>query len=203
MAPANSFLNDVAALPAGGFAASHMMDKDAAGLWLMIKANLGLATGHVWRWRPEKGFEVIPQSEGSMPNGVLIDKRGEYLFVNHYTENKIRKIRLPDGGVVEELRVVHPDNSFWMEGGEQLLVASHAVSLLSLMGCQSDLNKPCPVTYELVVVDADLMMRLGKLIRHRGPPMGAATVGLVDNYDLYIGSFAGDRIVHKDVKRTP
>ena len=49
--PEDAVLNDVAALPGGGFAVTHMYQREGE-LAAQFKSFLGINKGHVWRWDP-------------------------------------------------------------------------------------------------------------------------------------------------------
>lgn len=202
MGPEKAFFNDVVALPGAGFAVSHMMDKDAGGLWLTLKVFLGMDTGHVWKWTPAKGYSVIAGSEGGLVNGVQIDEDAEHLFINYYSENLVRKLRLADGEIIGEIHLAHPDNSNWTRGDNLLLIASHDTTMWRIFDCEGGADEPCLFPYQIAVVEPERMYRIGRLLRRKGPPMGGATVALLKDYDLYLGSFAGDRMVYMSVKKT-
>ena len=52
----------------------------------------------------------------------------------------------------------------------------------------------CPIGFSIVAIDPDTM-ETEELYANQGPPMGGGTVGLVIGKELFIGSFAGDRIL--------
>ena len=52
----------------------------------------------------------------------------------------------------------------------------------------------CPIEFQIVAIDP-VTMETEILYRNEGAPMGAGTVGLVIGDELFIGSFAGDRIL--------
>ena len=54
--------------------------------------------------------------------------------------------------------------------------------------------------FEILALDADTLAGFAWL-SHRGAPMGAATVAVQLGDDVYLGSFAGDRITRWRVPR--
>jgi hypothetical protein len=52
----------------------------------------------------------------------------------------------------------------------------------------------CPIPFQILAVDPKTM-QTEVLYEGGGPPMGAGTVGLQLGNELFIGSFAGDRIL--------
>ena len=192
-APPKSYLNDTAALPGGGFLVTHMMTKrdTVIGRWLGM---MGFTSpGHVWAWHPEEGFKEVPGTQGAMPNGISLAADGKAFFLNLSRDSLVRKVRLADGMLLGEAEVAGPDNSTWAPDG-RLLVASLDFSLFSALSCIGDSKAPCLIAFEIVALDPQSMEK-EVLISRKGPPMGAATVALAAGKHLYLGSFAGDRLL--------
>jgi len=57
----------------------------------------------------------------------------------------------------------------------------------------------CPIGFSIVAVDPETMTSQGAVYASDGPPMGAGTVGLQVGRELFVGSFAGDRILRVDL----
>ena len=84
VAPEGSWLNDVAALPDGGFLVTHMLPKRSGALQIFeyVKAAaLGMRTGTALEWRPERGFAPLPGTETVFPNGIALSPDGTRLYV--------------------------------------------------------------------------------------------------------------------------
>ena len=82
-APQPYFLNDIAALPGGGFAATLLFDKAvAAADPAAQRARLlaGQPTGFVVRWSPAEGWSKVADSDGSFPNGIDASADGRTLY---------------------------------------------------------------------------------------------------------------------------
>lgn len=196
-APQGSFLNDVVALPEGGFAVTHMFTKGDSPVGTLnlteLKALMGFNPGHLLRWNPESGYQKIGNFSGDYPNGLQISADGNYLFINLWAESKIKKLELASGEVVGEAEVMHPDNSQW-DGEDRLLVTGHDFTINDLRVC-TDLDEgTCPGAFEVMSVDTEAMTSQS-LMRIEGAPMGAGTVTQRVGDAWYIGSFLGDRIL--------
>jgi hypothetical protein len=89
--------------------------------------------------------------------------------------------------------VPSPDNITWAADG-RLLVASHTGSLGEMMGCNSIESGSCPLSFAIVAIDPDTLAT-EIVFENAGPPMGAATVAVQRGDELYMGTFAGDRII--------
>ncbi len=196
--PEDAFFNDVVNLSDGGFLVTHMMPKSAQ-FTSQLKGMLGLDTGYVLQWSPGAGFTEVTGTDSPFPNGIEISADEKVIYVNIYLASEVRKIRLADGALLGKAEVARPDNITWAPNNH-LLVASHTDNLTELLACQ-DLNQgACGYSFEIVALDPVTMAR-NTIISHRGAPMGAATVALEIGQRIYMGSFAGDRIVYTDLIR--
>lgn len=192
VAPSGSMLNDVAALPDGGFMVSTMVTEGAASFSAsMAKAMTGGDTGHVWRWSRAEGFRKVPGSDGPMPNGVAVDPTGRYLYLS---AGGVRKIDLATGTVVGIARVSNPDNLSW-DGPHRLLVAGMAARppARNQEGANSaDMTTKGPV--EVVAVDAETLA-VKTLLSHDGSLLEGASVALRVGKNIYVGAFTGERLL--------
>lgn len=189
--PEYAVLNDVAALPDGGFAVTHMYDRENETL-AMLKSLIGLNNGHVWRWSPGTGIRVMANTTAKMPNGIEVSPDGESIWVNNYIEGELRQYDVATQEVLATLYVPNIDNSAWLEDG-RLLLASH-LSPLTMAPCFGLTQGSCSSPYELVAVDTragtiETIFQSGK-----GDPFGPATVAIEYQGKLYAGSFSGDRL---------
>lgn len=72
--------NDVAALPSGGFVATHPVALQQQGADIFA----GQPSGYVVQWAAGKGETELPGSRAGYPNGV-ISKDGHYAYFNAWT----------------------------------------------------------------------------------------------------------------------
>ncbi len=194
--PADSHLNDVAALPGGGFVATHMFPRSSPSIGplslAMLQAMLGFDTGYVLHWNGER-FAVATGTRAPFPNGIQVSPDGKVLYENAYMAGEVRKIAFPGGELLGKARVKGPDNSQWDAEG-RLLVASQTADTMQMAACFEVAEGPCGAPFAIVAVDPG-SMKAETILEHRGAPMGAATVAQQVGDQLYLGSFAGDRIV--------
>ena len=192
VAPAGDpLLNDVAALPDGKIAVTHMWDKDT---WTIVTAGkllLGVHTGWVWIWSPATGFSRLPESEAVMPNGIASSRDGKTLYINNYMENRSVRRDATTGAYLGEVAVEQPDNVTVDDAGRIWIVGHH--HFIANTSCL-DAEGPCPLAYSVVRADAETMEG-GVVFAHEGPPMGFATVALPVGEKLYLGTAKGDRMV--------
>lgn len=194
--PPGSFLNDIVALPEGGFMATHMYTRGDAPVgtlgWEEVTALAGFNPGHIWHWDGED-FRKLPGFSGDYPNGLQISEDGQTLFVNLWAGSSLQKLDRHSGEVLAELNIPHPDNSQW-DGRGKLLVASHNFRLGDFISCPSIEEGACPAAFDIVEVDPNTLQ--SRVLRSiSGPPMGAGTVAQRVGDSIYVGSFIGDRIL--------
>jgi hypothetical protein len=191
-APDGIFLNDVAALPDGGFVTTHMFPRGGTYMAL-FKGMIGLTTGVVLEWHPGASFTEVPGSAGAMPNGIETSPDGEAIYVDMYLGNEVRKIARKTGEQLATVEIASPDNVLWSPDGT-LLVASHNAPIREVMACGELEHGSCPFHYSIVALDPETLEPKA-LYENAGPPMGAGTAAIKVGDELIIGSFAGDRIV--------
>jgi sugar lactone lactonase YvrE len=191
-APEHAYFNDVVARRDGGFWATDMMPKNHQ-LWSMLTGALfGAATGKVSRWTPTGGFAVEAGSAMPFPNGIEKGPDEDALYVASFFGNEVRRLDLKRGEVTARAKVERPDNLTWSPDGK-LLVASHTDSTLELMKCREVPVGACGSAFEVVSIDPRSMAQF-VILAHRGAPIGGVSVALRIADEVYLGSFAGDRI---------
>lgn len=196
VAPAQGWWNEVAAAPDGGFYASHMLPRrggPAQLLELFRAAVLHRATGHVVRWTPGSGFTQVKGSEVVFANGIALSPDGASLWLNSSLGDGLRRISLWSGELEAHVDLPALDNAAWGSDG-RLYVASLRAPLLEVQACNSLEHGSCPAGFEIVAVDPQTLAH--EVVYHgEGAPMGGGTVGLRVGDELFIGSFAGDRVL--------
>jgi hypothetical protein len=104
----------------------------------------------------------------------------------------VRRLSLRDGRVEARAEVTGLDNATWAEDG-RLWVAS-LTSLADVTRCGNLERGACAAAFRIVAVDPETM-ETEVIYEGGGAPMGGGTVGLQVGDELFIGSFAGDRIL--------
>ncbi len=196
-APHKEFLNDLVALPDGGFIASNMYVTRGPQLFGLhfgaLKALLGMDSGYLIEWHPWQDVTVVRGSEGPFPNGLAISPDGRFIYQNLYGADEVRKLDRQKGVVVASIAVAKPDNTT-IDAKGRLLVASQKMSLLDLKSCVDEPDQTCLLPFEIVQIDPDTMAHK-VVFKHAGPPMGAGTVAVQHGDNLVMGSFLGDRMI--------
>jgi len=192
LAPEGALLNDVAALPDGGFVTTKFLPKDHPNLGSLL-GLLRMSTGYVLEWQADGGFRKVPGSDAPLPNGIAVSRDGETLFVDAYFADEVRKISRRTGELLGTAEIASPDNLNWLADG-RLLVASHDAPLNEILACADVAQGQCPFHFSIVLLDPKEMKGFA-IYQNAGPPMGAGTSALWIANELWIGSFAGDRLL--------
>lgn len=190
--PGDPFINDVAGRRDGGFYVTHMWDKHADFEAIGASLTAGEATGWVWAWQPQTGFEKLEHSDELMPNGIAINADNTKIFVNIYMGSRTIRMDTGTGEVEGAFEVRQPDNISVDDEGN-LWVASHQHDPLG-QNCLQVTEGPCLLPYEIVKADPETL-ETEVVLRQDGPPMGYATVALKVGNRVFMGSAHGDRVV--------
>jgi sugar lactone lactonase YvrE len=169
-----------------------MMPRDSGFTVLLKGALFGADIGFVYAWDRTDGGTKVPGSDGPFPNGLALTADEQLLFIKMYLGGEVRKLDLDRDEVVGVVEIDSPDNSTWSSDG-RLLVASHIDGLMASTDCQGLEAGSCGFAFRIVALDPETLAT-ETLIEHRGAPMGGATVALEMEGDLFLGTFAGDRV---------
>jgi hypothetical protein len=191
--PDDAQANDVAALPGGAFVTTKMLPREA-GMLDMLRIAAGLATGELLEWTPAGGWRAVEGTEESAPNGVVASPDGETLFFAAWGSSKLVRIGRDGSGRREVALSHHPDNLSWAGEGK-LLVTGQRGSITQIPMCGQLESGTCPMPFSVIEVDADALTQ--QVVFDHDPARlgGAGTVALSHDGSLYIGTFAGDRVL--------
>ena len=194
VAPDRTWLNSVAAIPSGGFLTTNMMERSSNEEDLAAAFSSGVATGYVITWTPEDGFGRLPGSESAMPNGIEVSADGRLVFLNSSGAGQVQRIVRATGEVEATASVPGLDNARWASDGRLVVASVPGDDNEDFAICIALVEGACPIEFQIVAIDP-VTMETEVLYRNAGPPMGGGTVGLVIGDELFVGSFAGDRIL--------
>jgi SMP-30/Gluconolactonase/LRE-like region len=187
--PPKSNINDLVALPDGGLLVTHMVDRGTMDVMAAMQATQN--TGYVWRWRPNKGFDKLPGSDGIVPNGIALSADGKSVFISETGGQRLRKLDYLTGKQLGLVSLGGPvDNLSWAADGSLIITR---ITGAMPEECFSKPG-PCLTPFDVVAVDPDTL-ELTVLHEQRGKPMGQASVAVVVQGHIYIGSFKGDQIL--------
>ncbi|MEE8558593.1 MAG: hypothetical protein V3T14_11990 [Myxococcota bacterium] len=143
-------------------------------------------------WQPDAGYSVVAGTESPFPNGIEVSPDVSVIYLNTYLGHDHRAIERATGKRIFTVEIEMPDNMTWASDG-RLLIASKPESLSESLTCSQLEAGSCAVPFQIIAVDP----KTGTsevLVSADGTPMGLGTVGLQVGHDLWIGTWAGDRI---------
>ena len=201
-APDGSWINDVVGLGNGALAVTHMVSKGISEEALIEAETAQATTGAVFEWQPAQGWHKVPNSDGSLPNGLEVSTDGSTLFINEYLGDRVTALERASGRRLWQTPVDGPDNSSWAVDG-RLLVASHLVTLEEVFHCTQTPLTMCPLAYTIVALEADTGYASTVFRDNEPSVIGGATIALDHDGWLYLGSFVGDRMARVRVPAAP
>jgi hypothetical protein len=188
--------NDVAALPDGGFIATHPTALREPG----DNSNIfgGQATGYVARWSAGMGETELPGTRVGYPNGVVVSEDGRFMYLNAWTVREVHKYDIKaakDVGVVK--LDFMPDNLTWTKNRRLL-----AAGVKGARGeCPAGSGTPCIQQFGVAEIDpATMSLHSVFDSEGKGALISGVSVALQVNGAIYIGAFQGDRLVRVTAK---
>ena len=181
VAPDPIGLNEVVALPEGGFIATDFLARgiDAEGRGRMLE---GKNNGALWEWHTGKGWTKVPDSEASGANGLEISKDGKWLYVAAWGSQNFFRLSRGQSPVKRDAVPLgfRVDNIRWAPDGSLLAAGQGGVA-------------PAQTT-NIVKINPDTL-KVQEIIQHPNmPEFGSGTVALQVGKEIWVGSFRGDRI---------
>ena len=202
IAPSPYFLNDIAPLPNGGFAATHMFDPAIPREKRETAFLAGLPTGYLVRWSQVAGWTRIPGSEGSFLNGLDASRDGRWLAFAETYGRRINRIR-PDGSRRSGLQLaMQPDNVTGLDDGTFVVVGGTGTPLVSTRLCPKLRRPGCGFPAMAALVDFN-HARVKTIVVGNGVSTPGFSVGVLKHGHLYLGTSFGDRITILKIGRQP
>ena len=194
--PPGVVANDVAPMPGSGFVVTNFMSTDP-GLGDLLDGLLGRPSGNVLSWSDAEGWGTVPNSEMQTPNGIAASSGGTWLFVAEWGAERLVKMR-KDGRSRESVDLgFRPDNVTWGPH-RKLLVTGQRASLPEVMACGSLDEGTCAIPFVVAQVDARTL-EVETVFEHDPATVGGAgTVAVQHRGRLWVGTFAGDRLLSID-----
>ena len=199
--------NDVAALPDGGFIATHPTALQAVSSQgapppgttqakgPQAPANdifSGQASGYVSRWTAGKGEAELPGTRAGYPNGVLASADGRYMYFNAWTAKEVHKYDLKEGKETGLVKLdFMPDNISWTSKRTML-----AAGVKGVRGnCPASGSTPCMVGFGVAEIDPAKMVAKTVFDSDGKALISGVSIALQTGNSIYIGAFQGDRLV--------
>jgi hypothetical protein len=147
--------NDVAALPDGGFVATHPTTLQTPGTDLFA----GQPSGYVSRWVPGRGEIELPDTRRGYPNGVIVSADQRYAYFNAWTAREVHKYDLQESKEVGMVKLdFMPDNLTWAVGKGTKSGKILAAGIRSPRGeCPAGSGTPCRQSSMVAEIMADSM----------------------------------------------
>jgi len=192
--PDDASANDVAALNSGGFVATKMVERPQ--LLGMLKLMLGANSGALLRFTPgAMEWETVPNTQGRGPNGVEEAPDGA-LYIAEWGALRVVRVA-PDGSGRTEIPLdFSPDNLSWASDG-RLLVTGQRTSPIGVVRCASLDHGVCPLASVVVAIDPRTLAVTKLVDDDPATTVGAASIAVEQGDALWIGTFAGDRLVKR------
>lgn len=179
-APEGVTFNSVAALPGGGFAATHF----------------ALPLGRVWEWGPGAGWAEVPGTETNGPNGIVASPDGRRLYIGGWGTRSLIRVSRGETPVRQDAVEVgfHVDNVRWAPDGSLLAAGHLGDGPESIFECLGQ-GRCDAVTSRVARVDPDALTA-EEIVRYpSNEHFILGTVGLEVGGEIWVGGIAGsDRI---------
>jgi hypothetical protein len=189
-----SMLNDVAATPDGGFVVTAMFSFSAMKADPQLQQLLdGRATGHLLAWHANQGLQRLPASEAPAPNGVQVSPQGQSVWFAAWPGGGVWQYDLSEQKVVRKIALDFlPDNLSWSADGN--LLTAGVADAQSFRRCFLSHDEFCPSASVVALIDPHKGTSRELLRVKEGVLYGASTA-LQVGPDVYVGAFAGDRLL--------
>lgn len=189
-----TMLNDVSATPDGGFVVTAMFTFSAMKADPRLERLLdGRATGYLLNWHPKVGLVRLPGSEAPVPNGVQVSADGRSVWFAAWPANAVWHYDLGQQKVVRKVALgFMPDNLSWSPNGE--LFTAGVPDVEAFRGCFLSRNEFCPSASVVAVIDP-IEGTARELLRATAGALFGASSAVQVGRDLYVGAFAGDRLL--------
>ncbi|BCX68242.1 SMP-30/gluconolactonase/LRE family protein [Pseudomonas izuensis] len=189
-----TMLNDVAATAGGGFVVTAMFSfkalKDDPRLDQLLD---GRDTGHLLAWHPSEGLHRLPNSQAPAPNGIQVSPDGQSLWFAAWPGRGVWQYDLKQQKVVSKIALNFlPDNLTSAANG-QLLTAG-VPDKETFRRCFLRHDEFCPSATVVALINP-LMGSSRELLRAREGALYGASTALQVGRDVFVGAFAGDRLL--------
>jgi hypothetical protein len=194
LTPIDVRLNDIAVTPGGGFIATVMGEAKyfgtPDGFQFLVS---GVDTGYLLAWAPGAGFKRLPGSDAAFPNGVAVDSTGRTAYFAAWTGGKVLRYDLARQQVTGVATVAFlPDNLSWAPDGS--LLTAGIPDFAAVSHCLDGRTAFCTSAFSAVRIDP-ATMNVTTLVDGPNGVLGGASVAVHDGSAIYIGAWAGDRIL--------
>lgn len=190
--------NDVALTTDGAFYVTEMYDRMTPFDDLIAAGVADEDTGVVWSWSAGDGFQVVAGSQGSFPNGIVINPDEDTLFVNYWFSGETTMVDLASGQVLATHQGGRADNLTFASGS--VWAAKHDMSIMEYIeGCPPDATN-CFLPFSVHELDPEDLSEKN-VWRFDSTVFGFGTVAMPVGESIWFGSAHGDRVARYDIRR--
>jgi len=183
--PESSWTNSVAILEDGGFVATQFFNPSEHAIENVLAGEI---TGHVFEWHPGQAVTMIPGTELSGGNGIVVSEDERWIFAASFgTGEVVRFERNADPVSRQAVTLdVLPDNIRWSPRGTLLAAGNNRGS-----DCG---QPPCAVGWGVVEIAPENLT--ASTLASVGPDssMHDASSALLVNGEIWVGTYSGDRL---------
>jgi sugar lactone lactonase YvrE len=188
--PKEVMANGVAILPDGGFLTTNYFDPtnpNSRGELIQ-----GKISGAVYEWHPGGDVKVIKGTELSGPNGITLSPNNEWVYLTAFgTREVLRFNRKKSPITMERVKVdITPDNIRWGDDGMLYTVGNKHVPPEE---CK---NPPCRAGWSVYSVHPETLELKRIISVDQTEALQNGTTALVKGKEIWVGTFAGDRIAY-------
>jgi len=196
--PANILPNDVAAFE-DGFVVSHMFDPPRT-FTQNLKGLLGLNTGYAVKWTPGGGWAKVPGTDAAFANGIQVDPATGRIYVSSMFTQSVIAVDADGANRTESARLpIQGDNLSWSADGRLILTGHTGVAVYGISECRDAGDTPCSFPFAVVALDPTTLADQTLFETPTGDIPGAS-VGVLKDGALYLGSMFGDRVTRVNIK---
>ena len=186
--PDDFYFNDLSLTRNGNFYASHMYKRGISeNEWLMIalfKSN----SGNIVIWE-DSNFKEVKGSEGSSPNGLLLDESSNKLYVSYNLGDEISIFDLKNNTRDRSYFIQSPDNPYIKD--DSLWMTSLNFQPRDARDCIFQVS--CSLPFSIHELDKETLELKNKYIFSK-TVFGLPTIAVPLNKEIYLGSFHSDRL---------
>lgn len=182
-----------AALPDGGFFVTSLFDPTDANV--VASLTSGEPYGSLGEWHPGTGWTDAYPGTFAGPNGVILSKDYNTLFVANWSGKSITRVDRTTGEKATVDMGMLVDNLIWNEDGTKILAGGQTDSIEKAFAeCVGSPSLNCDINFALYEVDPDTLDK--KLLFGPGKMgvMGSGTGVLQDGDTLWVTSYRSDRV---------
>ena len=186
--PEEYYFNDIALKKDGSFYASHMYDRDISMQEWLITTLFKSASGHVVLW-DGSSFNKVVGTEGSGPNGILLDENSGILYVNYNQGDNLSAYDINSNTKKGSYFIQSPDNIFIKDNS--IWLTSLDLQANDFGDCAERMN--CSLPFSVHQLDKENLERVA-IYSFSKTVFGLPTIAVPHDGKIFMGSFHSDRI---------